>query len=186
MFGLDSWREQHGLSGGTANRDAEVVDELTANVGAYLMGRRMFSNGEGPWGDSPFEGPLGENPSFHVPVFVLTHHPREPLVKEGGTTFHFVTDGIESALAQARAAAGDKDVDIAGGASVIQQAINAGLLDQLQIHLVLILLGDGIRLFDRMDPEQIELERTRVIDSPTVTHLTFRVGKEKEPSPAGR
>lgn len=162
---LESWRERHGLSGGQHNQDAEILDEAFENVGAIVVGRRMFDNAEG-WGDEP---------PFHMPVFVLTHEAREKLAKKGGTTFTFVTDGIESALAQARAAAGDKDVSIGGGASSIQQFLRAGLLDELQIHLVPVLLGDGIRLFDNLDGEPFELEKTRVVDSPGVTHLRFRV-----------
>jgi len=162
---LASWREPHGLSGGETNRDSEILEEAFKNVGAIVLGRRMFDNAEG-WGDEP---------PFHVPVFVLTHEGREKLVKEGGTTFTFVTDGIESALAQARAAAGDKDVAIGGGANTIQQFIAAGLLDEIQIHLVPVLLGDGIRLFERPGGEPIELEGTRVVASPDVTHLRFDV-----------
>jgi dihydrofolate reductase len=165
-YDLASWRERHGLAGGQTNRDAELLDEALRNTGASIVGRRMFDNAEG-W---------GENPPFDMPVFVLTHQAREPLVK-GGTTFTFVTDGIESALAQARAAAGAKNVAIGGGANVAQQYLKAGLLDEIEIHLVPILLGDGIRLFDHLGDAQIELERTRVIDSPSVTHLRFRVVK---------
>ena len=161
---LASWRERHGLSGGQRNRDAEILEEGFENVGAIVLGRRMFDNAQG-WGDEP---------PFHVPVFVLTHEAREKLVKEGGTTFAFVTDGIESALAQARAAAGDKDVAIGGGANSIQQYLRAGLLDEIQIHLVPVLLGDGIRLFEHLGTEPIELARTRVVESPGVTHLRFR------------
>ncbi len=128
------------------------------------MGRRVFDNGVEPW---------GENPPFHVPAFVVTHGAREPLAKEGGTTYTFVTDGIESALAQA--VAGDRDVVLGGGADIVRQFIKAGLLDELQIHLVPVLLGDGIRLFDQMGPGHIELECTRVIDVPGVTHLRFRL-----------
>ncbi len=165
-YELASWRERHGLAGGQTNRDAELLDEAFRNTGASIVGRRMFDNAE-EW---------GENPPFDMPVFVLTHQAREPLVK-GGTTFTFVTDGIESALAQARAAAGAKNVAIGGGANVAQQYLKAGLLDEIEIHLVPILLGDGIRLFDHLGDAQIELERTRVIDSPSVTHLRFRVVK---------
>ena len=132
------------------------------------MGRRMFDEGEVGWPDPP---------PFRAPVFVLTHYTREPWVRQGGTTFTFVTDGIESAVEQAKAAAGDKDVQIAGGANVVQQSVKAGLLDELQIHLAPVLLGDGVRLFERMGPEDVELEGTRVIDSPRVTHLGFRVVK---------
>lgn len=167
VYGLASWRAPHGLEGGASGPDDEVMKEAFETAGAVVMGRRMFDNAEG-WGESP---------PFHVPVFVLTHEAREPLVKEGGTTFTFVTDGIESALEQARAAAGDKDVSVAGGANVIQQYLEAGLLDQLQIHLAPLLLGGGIRLFDDVGTEQIELEATRVIDSPGVTHLRYRVLK---------
>ena len=129
----------------------------------------MFDEGEVGWPDPP---------PFRAPVFVLTNHAREPWVRRGGTTFTFVTEGIESALEQARAAAGDKDVRIAGGANTVQQFIKAGLLNELQIHLAPVLLGNGVRLFDHIDPRHIELEKTRVIDSPNVTHLRYRVVKE--------
>jgi dihydrofolate reductase len=166
VFGLESWRERHGLPGGTTDRDAEVLDEAFRNLGAVVLGRRMFDLAQG-WGDDP---------PFHAPVFVLTHRGQEPLVKQGGTTFTFVTDGIESALEQAQAAAGDTDVSIAGGASTVQQYLKAGLLDELQIHVVPLLLGDGRRLF--ADAGGIELERTRVVESPAgVTHIKFRVVK---------
>lgn len=169
VFDLESWRERQSLVGGQTNRDDEVSNETFARTGAYVMGRRMFDEGEVGWPDPP---------PFRAPVFVLTHHEREPWVRQGGTTFTFVTDGIESAIEQARAAAGDKDVRIAGGANTIQQFIEAGLLDELQIHLAPILLGDGVRLFERVAKEHIELENTRVIDSPMVTHLRYRVVKE--------
>jgi dihydrofolate reductase len=178
-FRLASWREPHGLSGGETNvADDEVVAETLQATGAVVMGRRMFSGGEGPWADDPnADAWWGDNPPFHVPVFVLTHHPRETVIKEGGTSFTFVTDGIEAALEQARAAAGDKDVSLAGGADVVQQYLNAALLDELQIHLAPVFLGGGVRLFDRLGPDPIELEATRVIESPTVTHLRYRVVK---------
>jgi len=178
-FRLASWREPHGLSGGETNvADDEVVAETLQATGAVVMGRRMFSGGKGPWADDPnTDAWWGDNPPFHVPVFVLTHHPRETVIKEGGTSFTFVTDGIEAALEQARAAAGDKDVSLAGGADVVQQYLNAGLLDELQIHVAPVFLGGGVRLFDRLGPDPIELEATRVIESPTVTHLRYRVVK---------
>ena len=136
------------------------------------MGRKMFGGGDGPW-DEKWRGWWGEDPPFHVPVFVLTHHPREPLPMEGGTTFTFVTDGIESALEQARTAAGDKDVMIAGGASAVQQYLAAGLLDELYLHIVPILLGAGERLLEGVgDPS---LEPVKVIASPAVTHVKYRV-----------
>jgi dihydrofolate reductase len=168
-YELASWRERQGIAGGRTNRDAEVVEESFANVGATVMGRRMFDEGEVPWGDEP---------PFRMPVFVLTHDAREKLVKGGGATFTFVTDGIESALRQAKATAGDKDVRIAGGANTVQQFISARLLDELQIHLAPVFLGDGVGLFDHLGTERIELESTRVIESPGVTHLRFCVVKE--------
>lgn len=175
-YGLASWRERHGLSGGETNRDAEVIQESLDATGAVMMGRRMFSGGEGGWEDDPrADGWWGDEPPFRVPVFVLTHHARETVTMQGGTSFTFVTDGIEAALEQARAAAGDKDVALAGGASVAQQYLEAGLLDELQIHLVPVLLGGGVRLFDRLGPT--ELEVTRVIASPAVTHLRFRAAR---------
>jgi dihydrofolate reductase len=171
-----SWRERHGLSGGASNVDSEVVEESLRNTGATVMGRRMFSGGEGSWEDDPkADGWWGDDPPFRHPVFILTHHAREPVTKQGGTTFTFVTDGIEAALEQARAAAGDKDVAVGGGANVAQQYLKAGLLDEVQIHLVPILLHDGVRLFEDVGGEEIELEKTRVIDSPGVTHLGYRV-----------
>ena len=145
-------------------------------MGAVVMGRRMFSGGEGPWEDDPrVDGWWGNDPPFHAPVFVLTHHARETKVMEGGTSFTFVTGGIETALEQAQAAAGDKDVLLAGGASIVQQYLKAGLLDELQIHLSPVLLGDGASLFDRLGIPALALETTRVIASPAVTHLRFAV-----------
>ncbi len=140
------------------------------------MGRKMFSGGEGPWGDDPnADAWWGDDPPFHHPVFVLTHHEREPLEKQGGTTFQFVTDGIESALAAAREAAGEKDVAIAGGAEAIQQYLRAGLLDEIQLDVAPVLLGGGTRLFDGPGGDTPRLEQTRVIESPAVTHLRYRV-----------
>ena len=162
LFDLASWREPHGLEGGEASRDSEVLDEAMKASGAVIVGRRMFDNAR-EW---------GEEPPFHVPVFVLTHEARDDLQK-GDTTFRFVS-GVESALEQARAAAGDKDVSIGGGANTIQQFLNAGLVDEIQLHVVPLLLGGGIRLLDNLQPG-IELEKTRVIDSPHVTHLKFSV-----------
>ncbi len=176
VFPLASFRERHGLAGGETNADDEVVAESLRKTGAVVMGRRMFSGGEGAWANDPnADAWWGDDPPFRVPVFVLTHHPRETVVKQGGTSFTFVTDGIEAALEQARAAAGDKDISLAGGASVAQQYLKAGLLDELQIHVAPVLLGGGVSLFDRLGIEPFELERTRVIESPSVTHLRFNV-----------
>ena len=177
-FAAVAWRERHGLTGGEANADSNVVSEGQARTGATVMGRRMFSGGAGPWADDPnADGWWGDEPPFGHPVFVLTHHAREPLEMNGGTTFTFVTDGIESALARARAAAGDKDVLVAGGGSAAQQFLAAGLLDELQLHVVPLLLGGGVRLFDHLGPDRRELALERVIASPAVTHLAYRVMK---------
>jgi dihydrofolate reductase len=176
LFRLASFRERHGLTGGETNGDTEVMEEPLRATGAVVMGRRMFSGGDGPWeDDANRDGWWGDDPPFHVPVFVLTHHPRETVVKQGRTTYTFVTDGIEAALEQARAAAGDKDVALGGGATVVQQYVKAALLDELQIHVVPVLLGGGVSLFGRLDIDPVELEATRVIESPLVTHLKFRV-----------
>ncbi len=175
-FATRHWRERHGRSGGEPNVDSEVIEELVGDRGATVMGRRMFSGGEGPWENDPNAGGWwGDDPPFHHPVFVLTHHEREPLAMSGGTTVTFVTGGIESALEQARRAAGEKDVAVAGGASVAQQYLKAGLLDALHLHLVPLLLVDGVRLFENHVSEPpAELECTRMIQSPTgVSHLTY-------------
>jgi dihydrofolate reductase len=167
LYDSTAWRELHGQEGGEERADGALVTEAFDRSGAVVMGKRMYENGAGAngWGDEP---------PFHKPVFVLSQEAREPSVKLG-TTFTFVTEGIESALEQARAAAGDKDVQVAGGANAIQQFIAAGLLDELQIHLAHVLLGGGIRLFDGLGPKHIELEASRVMDAPGVTHLQFRL-----------
>jgi dihydrofolate reductase len=179
-FPTKGFRERHGESGGEVNVDSQVVEAWLDSIGATVMGRRMFSGGEGPWEDDPnAEAWWGDDPPFHHPVFVLTHHAREPLPKQGGTTFTFVTEGIEATLDLARAAAGDKNVGIAGGANVAQQYLKAGLLDEMRLHLVPVLLGDGVRLFENhLGGTAPGLERTDVIESPTgVTHLEYRVVK---------
>src|ERR1700736_5317262 len=171
-FATASWREQEGQTGGAPGADSDVLDEVVQNVGAYIMGRRMFGGGEGRW-DESWKGWWGENPPYHVPVFVLTHHPRAPLPMEGGTTFNFVTDGIESALAQARAAAGPKDIVIAGGAHAVQQYLAAGLLDELYLHVVPIVLGAGERLLENVGHPTFK--PVQVMASPAVTHVRYRV-----------
>ena len=178
-FAAQSWRERHGRSGGEDNQDSKVIQEATDATGAVIMGRKMFSGGKGPWEDDPkADGWWGDDPPFHVPVFVLTSHARETKPMEGGTTFTFVTNGIESALEQARAAAGDKDVAIAGGANVVQQYLEAGLVDEFQVHVAPVLLGGGTRLFaDHAGAPPPEVQAVRVIESPTVTHLKYRVVK---------
>lgn len=167
-----SWRAQHGLEGGEPGADSEVVDDAVEDIGAYVMGRNMFGGGDGPWDDT-WRGWWGENPPFHVPVFVLTHHPREALSMQGGTTFTFVTEGIASALEQARAAAGEKDVAVSGGANIIQQYLAAGLLDELYLHIVPIILGAGERLLQGVGNPV--LEPLDVVSSPAVTHIKYRV-----------
>ena len=171
-FGARSWREAHGREGGERGPDSDVIDEVTAGVGAHIMGRRMFGGGDGPW-DESWKGWWGDDPPFHTPVFVLTHHPREPLPMEGGTTFAFVTDGIESALEQAREAAGGKDVSLAGGAKAAQQYLAKGLVDQMEISLVPTLLGTGERLFEGLGDDLHGLQLVRTVAAPQVTHLRF-------------
>jgi dihydrofolate reductase len=174
VVALQSWREAHHRTGGDRGPSDELLQQSIDRSGATIMGRRMFSGEEGPWGDEPFEGWWGDEPPFGHPVFVLTHHPREPLVKTG-TTFTFVTDGIESALEQARAAAGDKDIAIAGGANVADQYVAAGLLDELLLHVVPVFLGGGVRLFAHLGDTPPELEIAEVVAAPDVTHVRYRV-----------
>jgi dihydrofolate reductase len=176
MFGLRAWREPQGLKGGGDNASSEILTESDANVGVEIMGRGKFGPAtRGPWGDDPWRGWWGDNPPFHKPVFVVTHYPREPLTL-ADTTFTFVTDGIESALRQARAAAGDKDVFIGGGASIINQYLAAGLLDEIELHVAPLLLGGGERLFAGVGPD-VRLEQVRSVEAPGVTHLKYRVVK---------
>ncbi len=174
IFGLKAWREPHGMEGGEDNVSNTVVAEENANVGAEIMGRGKFGPASrGPWGDEPWRGWWGDDPPFRKPVFVVTHHEREPL-KLSDTTFTFVTDGIGSALAQARQAAGGQDVFIGGGADIINQFLAAGLLDEIELHVVPILLGGGARLFAGVG-QRVKLEPARVIEAPGVTHLKYRV-----------
>jgi dihydrofolate reductase len=173
---LRSWRETHGKPGGETGPDDDLLRESFGANGAIIMGRRMFSGGSGPWeDDANADGWWGDEPPFRAPVFILTHHDRETVTKQGGTTFNFVTDGIESALEQARDAAGEKNVGIAGGANVAQQYLKAGLLDEMLLHVVPVLMGDGVRLFEGFDSDEVELECAQVIESPAVTHLRYRV-----------
>ena len=170
---LKAWREPQGMAGGVENANGAVLREELANVGAEIMGRGKFGGGPGPWGDDPWRGWWGEEPPFHMPVFVLTHDEREPLTL-WDTTFTFVTDGIESALEQARAAAAGKDVAIGGGASVINQYLAAGLVDELELHIVPLVLRGGARLFEGLGSE-LRLEQIRAIEAPGVTHVKYRV-----------
>jgi dihydrofolate reductase len=175
MIELKAWREPHGMEGGEENASTPVMEESLANVGAEIMGRGKFGPpGGGPWGDDPWPGWWGEDPPFHKPVFVLTHHEREPLTLSD-TTFTFVTDGIESALDQARAAAGGKDVYIGGGAQIINEYLAAGLVDELELHIAPLILGGGKRLFEDVGPD-LKLEQLRAVEAPGVTHVKYRVG----------
>jgi len=162
------------MEGGETGPDDDIIAESVRNIGATIMGRHMFGGGDGPWGDNPWRGWWGENPPYHTAVFVLTQHARGPLEMEGGTTFHFVTEGIHSALEQARKAAGGKDVGVAGGANVVQQYMRAGLLDEMRIHVVPLLLGGGARLFDNTDTKQTQYECVRIVNSPSVSHYKYR------------
>ena len=171
---LEAWRGQHGLEGGEVNQSSPVFEEMFANIGATVMGRNMFGGHPGGWDASnPWNGWWGADPPYHHPVFVITHYARQPLVMEGGTTFNFVTDGIQSALEQARRAAGGKDVLVAGGASVANQYLKAGLVDEMHINLVPILLGSGERLFAGVGDDLHGLELVRTVTAPKVTHLKY-------------
>jgi dihydrofolate reductase len=173
---LRAWRDLSGMEGGEENASNAVVAEEYANVGAEIMGRGKFGPAtRGPWGDNPWQGWWGEDPPFHKPVFVLTHHQREPLILSD-TTFTFITEGIASALEQARQAAGDKDVFIGGGADVINQYLAAGLVEELELHVAPMLLGGGARLFDGVGPD-VKLELVRALEAPGVSHLKYRILK---------
>jgi dihydrofolate reductase len=172
---LGAWRKSHGHEGGEVNESTAVMEEQIENIGAGLMGRNMFGPpGGGDWGDGSWKGWWGDDPPFHAPVFVITHYEREPLTLSD-TTFHFVTDGIESAFEQAREAAGEKDVKLSGGADVARQYLAAGLIDEMELHVVPLLLGAGERLLD--DIGDLELEQIRAVEAPGVTHLKYRVVK---------
>src|SRR5256885_12841481 len=169
VFPLAVWRSTHGLEGGEVNESTRVVEESLENIGATVMGRNMFGGHPGPWdARKPWNGWWGANPPYHHPVFVLTHHARQPIELEGGTTFTFVTDGIETALEQARQAAGGKDVSLAGGAKAAQQYLAANLVDEMLINLVPTLLGDGERLFEGVGDDLHGLELVSTIAAPKV------------------
>jgi dihydrofolate reductase len=174
ILSLKAFHDTHGGGeGGEVNESTPFAEEILGNAGATIMGRNMFGGGPGPWGDNPWRGFWGEDPPYHHPVFVLTRHPREPLELEGGTTFHFVTDGIESALEQASAAAGAKDVSLGGGAGVVQQYLAAGLLDEMVISVVPVFLGSGARLFDNLGAPAPKLRQLQAVEAPGVTHIRY-------------
>ena len=168
-------RDRHGGGGGEANASSAVVQERWANIGSTIMGRNMFGPIRGQWPDDSWRGWWGEDPPYHHPVFVLTHHPREPLQMQGGTTFEFVTDGIESALAQAKDAAQGQDVWLAGGASVINQYLAAGLVDEIDLSIAPMVLGGGERLFEGLERDSLKLTQIRAVDAPGVTHIKYQV-----------
>jgi dihydrofolate reductase len=172
---LAAWREAHGREGGEVNASSEIFEEVAGDTGAVIMGRNMFGPVRGPWTEPLWNGWWGDEPPFHVPVFVLTHYEREPLTL-GETTFHFVTEGPERAVELARAAAGDKDVSVGGGGETIQQLLRAGLLDEILVNQVPLILGGGVRLFDDVPPS-VQLEQTRVVEAPGVAHLFYRVSR---------
>jgi dihydrofolate reductase len=175
VFKLTSWREPHGREGGEGGPSDDVVREHVDSAGATIMGRRMYSGGSGTWEDDPkADGWWGDDPPFSHSIYVLTHHEREPVEKAGGVFYNFVTDGIEAALERAREQAGDQDVAIAGGADAAQQYLNAGLVDEVQLHVVPVMLGGGRRLLDGIDPS-VALELDRVVPAPDVTHIRYRV-----------
>ena len=173
VFRLRAWRAEHGMDGGEDGPESAWIEEVAARTGAYVMGRKMFSGGSGPWQDDPMAaGWWGDEPPFHAPVFVVTHHAREPLALGGGTTFFFVTDGVEAALDRAAEAAGGRDLQIAGGASVVQQAIALGRLDELTIHTAPVELGGGTKLFVDRAPRLEQLEEQETAHA---RHVRYRV-----------
>lgn len=176
FFPLKAFREMHGDDGGEVNASSDVVEQRRANIGATIMGRNMFGPVRGPWPDESWRGWWGEDPPYHHPVFVLTHHPREPLEMDGGTTFHFVTDGIESVLTQAKEAAQGRDVWLAGGASVANQYLAAQLVDEIDVSIAPLILGRGARLFEGLEGGAFKLQQIHAVDAPGATHVKYEVG----------
>ena len=170
-FKLRFFQEMHGREGGVGGISDDVMREASANSNAVVMGRNMFGPVRGPWTEPLWNGWWGDEPPFRVPVFVLTHHEREPLTL-GETTFHFVTDGIERAVELAREAAGNGHVSVGGGGETIQETIRAGLLDELLVNQVPVILGGGTRLLDEIPPS-VKLEQTRVVEAPDVAHIFY-------------
>jgi dihydrofolate reductase len=171
VFASRYGRRMLGMDGGEEGVDDEFLERGDVGVGATIMGRNMFGPIRGPWTDESWTGWWGDEPPYHHPVFVLTHHPRAPITMQGGTTFHFVSDGIEAALEQALAAADGDDVRIGGGVSTIQQYLRAGLIDELHLAITPILLGDGERLFDHLDGGPESYECVELVASPSVVHV---------------
>jgi dihydrofolate reductase len=172
-FATRTFRAMHGMEGGEAGLDDDIAAASVANIGATIMGRNMFGPVRGPWGDEAWNGWWGDDPPFHHPVFVLTHHAREPVQMQGGTTFQFVTDGIEAALERAFDAAGGRDVSVGGGAETAQQYLRAQLVDEMGIHVSPLLLGSGSRLFDHLDGGRAGFELVSVVSSPVAAHFSY-------------
>jgi dihydrofolate reductase len=169
-----AWRQMHGKDGGASGTDNDFAARADKNVGAWILGRNMFGPVRGPWPDTNWKGWWGDNPPFHGPVFILTHHARPPLLMEGNTTFHFVTGGIHQALDQARKAANGMDVRIGGGANTIQQYLRAGLIDELHFAIAPVLLGGGERLFEGVDLPALGYECVQFVGSEKATHVVLR------------
>jgi len=182
FFPLREFQEMHGGEGGETNASSAVIRDRWAQIGATIMGRNMFGPIRGPWPDESWRGWWGEDPPYHHPVFVLTHHPRERLEMQGGTSFEFVTDGIESALAQATDAARGQDISLAGGASVVNQYLAAGLVDEIDLSIAPVILGAGERLFDGLAPGAVSLTQVRAVDAPGVTHVKYEVAGKRSPA----
>ncbi len=172
-FATRSFRTRFGMEGGETGIDDDIVASWNENVGATIMGRNMFGPVRTDWGDDPWTGWWGDDPPFHTPVFVLTHHPRESVQMQGGTTFHFVTDGIETALERAMQAADGKDVTLGGGAETAQECLRKRLIDQMEIHVVPIFLGAGSRLFDNLDGAPDGYDCVELVSSPAVAHYRY-------------
>jgi dihydrofolate reductase len=181
LFPLRAFREMQGEEGGEVNASTPIVEGWMDNVGATVMGRNVFGGGPGPWGADPWNGFWGDNPPYHHPVFVITHHAREPLEMQGGTTFHFVTGGIESALGQAKEAAASKGVSVGDGAAIVHQYLAAALLDEILVSLVPVFLGSGSRLFENLGSDPPALEQSQVVEAPGVLHIRYRVGSPLAP-----
>lgn len=171
FFKTNVFRQMTGAGSGTKDTDNEMAEKAKANLGAWILGRNMFAPTRGPWGDESWKGWWGNNPPYHVPVYILTHHPRAPLQMEGGTIFHFVTDGIESALKQARKAAGDKDIRIGGGVSTIKQYLKAGVIDEMHLVFSPVILGEGENLFSGINLAELGFKCTDHVATDHATHI---------------
>jgi dihydrofolate reductase len=173
MVGTRTFREMYGNAGGETGVNDEFTIRGFQTVGAWIMGRNMFGPVRGPWPDDSWKGWWGDNPPYHCPVFVLTHHARDPIAMQGGTVFHFVTDGIHSALEQASAAAGDQDVRVGGGVSVIRQYLEAGLIDEMHLAISPVLLGSGEHLLSGIDTPKLGYVCTEHVAAPKATHVVL-------------